>query len=84
MEDTFTMSISAHGALVVLAAKVGVGQALVLMNPQNWDERDVRVARIGSSDGKLTQVGIEFVEPAPEFWPVGTPPRSHSDGSGRK
>jgi hypothetical protein len=69
-EDTFTADISAHGALLILAAKVGVGQKLVLMNPQNWQEEDVRVARLGSFDGTRTQVGIEFMQPAPDFWPA--------------
>ena len=74
-EDTSTISISAHGALVILTAKIRIGQILVLVNPRNWDERDVRVARIGSSDGKRAQVGIEFASPSPEFWSVGALPR---------
>jgi PilZ domain len=75
-EDSSTISISAHGALLILAAKVGVGQRLVLMNPRNWDERDVRVTRIGSFDGIRTQVGVEFEQTAaPEFWQRGSPPR---------
>jgi len=77
-EDTFTLSISAHGALVVLAAEVTLGQRLLLMNPQNWDERKVRVARVAAFDGRVAQVGIEFTQPAPEFWPVGAPPRKAS------
>jgi hypothetical protein len=74
-EDTFTLSISAHGALIILAAKVTLGQRLLLMNPQNWDEREVRVARVASFDGKVAQVGIEFKQPASEFWPAGAVPR---------
>jgi hypothetical protein len=70
-EDTFTANISAQGALVILAAKVEVGQKLVLMNPKNWQEENVRVARLGIFDGTLTQVAIEFARAAPEFWPAG-------------
>jgi len=70
-EDTFTANISAHGAMVILAAKVGVGQKLVLMNPANWQEEDVRVARLGTFDGTRTQVGVEFFQAAPDFWPAG-------------
>jgi hypothetical protein len=85
LEVAFAISISAHGALVVLAARVGVGQALVLMNPRNREERDVRVTRIGCFDGKATGVGIEFINPAPDFWQIGAPPqKSHSDRSRRK
>jgi hypothetical protein len=74
-EETSTISVSAHGALVSLATEVALGQTLMLMNPESWDERHVRVARIGSSGGDMTKVGIEFEQPAPEFWPVGAPPR---------
>ena len=67
-EQTFTLSINAHGALVPLAAHVSLGQRLVLMNPQTWNERSGRVTRLGSADGGRTQVGIEFSEPSLEFW----------------
>ena len=73
-EDTLTTNISAHGALVILAAKVGVGQKLVLMNPKSWQEESVRVTRLGTFDGKRTQVAVEFAQAAPDFWPDGAPP----------
>ncbi len=72
-EETFTISISATGALVLLAAKVAVGQKLVLINLRTRDEREGRVARLGSAYGGLAQVAVEFASPAPEFWPVVLP-----------
>jgi hypothetical protein len=73
-EDTFTLVVSAHGALVVLAAKVAMGQKLLVINPKTWEEREGTVAFFGSPYGGLTKVAIEFTQPAPEFWPVGFPP----------
>jgi len=67
-EKTFTISVSAHGALLVLAAKVALGQTLVLLNPLNRTEKEGRVARFGSLYGGLAQVGVEFAGPSPEFW----------------
>src|SRR5579862_9208192 len=67
-EETFTISVSAHGALLVLAAKVALGQKIILMNVQTRNEKEGRVARFGSLYGGLAQVGIEFAGPAPEFW----------------
>ena len=75
-EETFTVSVSAHGALVMLATKVELGQALSLVNLQTHAETKGRVARFGSPYGGLAQVGIEFVEPAPDFWHLESPPRS--------
>jgi hypothetical protein len=74
-EETSTISVNAHGALIALSARVVVGQTLVLMDPQNRDERDGRVARFGSRDARLKQVCVEFSRPAPEFWQIGWPLR---------
>lgn len=67
-EETFTISVSAHGALVVLARKVAVGQWISLENLKTHVEIEGRVARFGPPYGGLAQVGIEFARPAPEFW----------------
>jgi len=74
-EETSTLSINDHGALVVLATEVTLGQRVLLMNPQTWNDRAGRVTRLGAIDGGRTQVGIEFTEPAPGFWPLGAPPK---------
>jgi hypothetical protein len=74
-EETSTLSINDHGALVVLATEVTLGQRVLLMNSQTWNERAGRVTRLGAVDGGRTQVGIEFAEPSPGFWPLGAPPK---------
>jgi len=73
-EDTFTLVVNAHGALVVLAAKLAVGQKLLVMNAETLEQREGTVAYLGSPYDGLTKVGIEFTQPAPEFWPVGSLP----------
>jgi hypothetical protein len=74
-EETFSVTVSAHGALIMLEAKVALGQKLMLMNPKNWDERESRVAFVGPDRAGLAQVGVEFVKPSPEFWDLTSPPR---------
>lgn len=71
-EPTFTISVSAHGALVVLAAKVAVGQTLFFKNAETQYEMEGRVARLGVAYGGLAQVGIEFPQPASELWALGS------------
>jgi len=73
-EETFTLTVSAHGALLLLAARVELGQNVVLMNPKSWDQREGRVAYLGKPHAGLSQVGIEFKRPAPEFWSIDSPP----------
>lgn len=73
-EDTFTVTLSAHGALVMLETRVAVGQKIVVMNPKNWDEREAKVAYFGQPHAGLAQVAFEFNRPAPEFWALDSPP----------
>jgi len=73
-EETFTITVSAHGALVMLATKVALRQKLVLRNPSNSEECDAQVAYIGTSYAGLSQVAVEFAKPSPGFWPIEAPP----------
>lgn len=75
-EETFTVTISAHGALVMLEASVSLGQKLLVMNSTNHEEREGRVAFKGPAHAGLAQVGVEFTQPAPEFWQLDSPPPS--------
>jgi hypothetical protein len=67
-EETCTLSLNAHGVLVALAARVTIGQGLIIHNPENWAERRGRVTSLGRCYAGRTEVGIEFTESAPDFW----------------
>jgi hypothetical protein len=75
-EETFTVTVSAHGALLMLEANVSLGQKLVVMNPKNWDQREAHVAYKGSVHAGLAQVAVEFSSPSPEFWQMDSPPKN--------
>jgi hypothetical protein len=73
-EEVLTVAFNAHGALLILNARVEVGQELHLTNPITRDEQEARVVYSTPSVGGLTHVGIEFIGPAPEFWPINDAP----------
>jgi hypothetical protein len=73
-EETFTVTVSAHGALVVLGTQVTLGQRVLLANPKRQGEREGTVIFLGPPYAGLATVGIEFAHPAPEFWAVDSPP----------
>ena len=77
-EENFTLSVNAHGALLMLETKVALGQKLLVMNPKNWHECEATVAYIGPPYAGLANVGIEFTRPAPEFWSLSYPPADWS------
>ncbi|HEY6443674.1 MAG TPA: hypothetical protein VIY66_10080 [Candidatus Acidoferrales bacterium] len=73
-EETFTVTVSAHGALVMLATGVSVGQRVLLRKLTDSVEIGGKIAYKGMPYAGLTQVGIELDQPSPEFWPVSQPP----------
>lgn len=76
LEPTFTVSVSAHGALVVMSTKVVLGQTIFLKNPGAQKEMEGRITRFGSQYGNQAQVGINFMQPTLTFWPAVFPPKS--------
>jgi hypothetical protein len=75
-EETKTLVVNAHGALVTLAAKVSQGQQLELKSVTNPEKQTCKVVYIGPTVQGQTQVGIEFLKPAPHFWHVAFPPEN--------
>ena len=73
-EETFTVTVSAHGALIVLAAKVELGQTLKLTNLKSKDQHEATIAFLGPPYAGLSTVGIQFSQPSPEFWAISSPP----------
>jgi hypothetical protein len=67
-ESTFTVSVSQHGALIMLETLVEIGQKIFIRNALKGPEIEGKVVRIGSPHGGLRMVGIDFLQPSPEFW----------------
>lgn len=73
-EKTTTVAVSAHGCLVMLAARVAHGDQVWLIHPKTAEEMPGRVVSMGKPEGAKTPVGIEFSEPSPIFWRINFPP----------
>jgi hypothetical protein len=79
-EETFTVTVSAHGALLMMSTAVSLGQKIVVINPSNHNEREGRIAFRGPRHAGLSQVAIEFSKPSPEFWPIDPAPADWRHG----
>jgi hypothetical protein len=73
-EETNTLVVNSHGALIVLAHKVAKRQLLRLINRATREEQICRVASLGPAAGGKTQIGVEFLKPSPDFWHISFPP----------
>ena len=80
-EEAVTSVVNAHGALIFLGEKVKLGQSLTVRNVKSNQERQAEVVDIGAEHEGKTEVGIEFIEPAPRFWRVTFPPEDWSPRS---
>ena len=69
-EDTHSLVVNAHGGLILLGASVGHDQFVTVINPKTEQELLARVTAIGTRMMGKSQVGIEFIRPAPEFWGI--------------
>jgi PilZ domain len=74
-EDTYTLAISAHGALIAIAAPVYRGQRFTLSNMQTKATLECVVAHVDKAPGEATRVGVEFMLPNETFWRVAFPPK---------
>ena len=74
-EDTHTLAISAHGALIAVAGTVYRGQRFSLSNVQTNAALECIVVHVDRVPGEQIQVGVEFMLPNPTFWRVAFPPK---------
>jgi PilZ domain len=75
-ERVRSLDVSAHGALLSLKSNVDLGQVLNLRHNATKAELFCRVARFDSTLEGKTVVGVEFIEPQPNFWQVVFPPEN--------
>lgn len=80
-EETKTLVVNAHGALITLGAAVEVGQKLALKNRKSKEGQACRVVHLGTALMEKTQVAVEFAQPAPEFWHIAFPPEDWTTSS---
>jgi hypothetical protein len=73
-EDTETLAVNAHGALILLAPPVEDGGQLTLLNKRTGETQTCKVVYLGPVESGKIQVGVEFTEPSPQFWRIVFPP----------
>jgi len=77
-EDTETLAINAHGALVLLNARVTSGSVVYMKHSRTEEEQECHVAFLGPVRSGRAEIGLEFSQPRPTFWRVAFPPEDWS------
>jgi hypothetical protein len=77
-EETTTLAINAHGALVPLQARLMSGGKVLMQHKQTQEERECQVVFLGPVRSGRGEIGLEFSSPCPSFWRVAFPPEDWS------
>lgn len=77
-EDTVTLAINAHGALVLLRHRVTSGTQVVLRHKGTGEEQECHVVFLGPVRSGKAEIGLEFTARRPAFWRIAFPPEDWS------
>ena len=85
-ENTESISVSAHGCLLLLSATVAKGQPLIIRNLRTNFSQECSVVYMGREQDIRREVGVSFMMPNSNFWQVNFPPwdwsPQHPDAKG--
>jgi hypothetical protein len=73
-EETKTLVVNAHGALIHIRADVKANQRITMTYKGTGETQECRVVYVGPMQGGKAQAGIEFAKPSPKFWQISFPP----------
>lgn len=74
-EDTSTLVVNAHGALILLAMRVKAGARISLRNRTLARDKECRVVRVAEKHTAKSEVAVEFLLADARFWGMETPPK---------
>lgn len=78
VEETSTLAINAHGALVPLHARLTSGSIVQMQHNGTAEEQKCTVVFLGPVRSGKAELGLEFSAPCPSFWRVTFPPEDWS------
>ena len=73
-EETETLAINAHGALILLEARFASGTKVRMQHKRTQEEQECHVVFLGPVRSGKAEIGLEFTSPHPTFWRVAFPP----------
>lgn len=77
-EETRTLIVSAHGALLVMRLPVQAGDLVTIKHTKTLEELVCRIINVGPDQSGKREIGVEFERPSPRFWRIAFPPADWS------
>ena len=73
-EETRTIVVNAHGALVEMNVSLDQGQIVILQNALTSEKCECAVKLVAPGEARKFNAALEFTNPNPDFWHVSFPP----------
>ena len=73
-EETFTVTVNANGALVLIGAAVQLQEKILMVCKQTMMQAECTVVWLGDKNEGKREVGVGFAEAQPRFWGINFPP----------
>jgi hypothetical protein len=80
-EETHTIVVNAHGALVEMGSQLDQGQQVSMRNVRTNDTVDCVVKLVTPVGAGKFSTALEFTRPSPGFWRVSFPPEDWTSRS---
>jgi len=77
-EETSTLIVNAHGALILLKEDVSVGQTITVEHLASKEKIECVVKVINPGPDGVPEVAVEFQKGNPRFWHISFPPEDWS------
>jgi hypothetical protein len=73
-EETHTIVVNAHGALVEMSVSLDQGQVVSLLNVRTSEKTECAVKLVTPAEARKFNTALEFTNPNPGFWRISFPP----------
>jgi len=73
-EETHTVTVNAHGAMILLSLNMSIGEVLMLRHLRTGEEVSCRLVYVNPYQSGRREIGIDFIKPFPRFWRISFPP----------
>jgi hypothetical protein len=77
-EETHTIVVNAHGALVEMGVSLDQGQIVTLLNVRTSEKTECVAKLVTPSGAGKFNAALEFTKPNPGFWHISFPPEDWS------
>lgn len=83
-EETRTIVVNAHGALLVMTSFPVIKPSVLLVNKRTRMEVQCRVLFQKETEEGNGELSVEFVDPQPRFWGIAFPPEDWNNADRKK